>query len=80
MNSRSLLQNKASFGSDPLAKFCRFFTETRVGDPGTFVADGGYHCVEVSELSSLGPRVAAKTLRRPSSLTKAKATATRAPP
>ena len=48
-NSRSLPQNKASFGLEQLSKFSSFCMEMRVVDPVTFFANGGYHYDEEAE-------------------------------
>ena len=59
-NSRSLPQNKASFGLEQLSKFSSFCMEMRVVDPVTFFANGGYHYNEEAERNWPTPNWASK--------------------
>ena len=54
MNSRSLPQNKAPLGLDPLAKFC-FCKKMCVNNPGTFVGNGRYYLEDQDEMSRALP-------------------------
>ena len=68
MNSRSLLQNKALFGSNPLANL-PFCIEKRADDSETFIRNGGYYCDEEVKKNIFGPRAATKLARERRSIT-----------
>ena len=53
-----LSQNKASFGSNPLANFVVYEWKKCANDPGTFVTNGGYHCDEDAKRKFLAPSLA----------------------
>ena len=60
-NSRSLPQNNAPFGSDPLTKFVVSVRKKYADDPSTFITNGRYHCDQKVERKLLAPMLAAKT-------------------
>ena len=61
MNSRSLPQNKALFGLI-YGKVCHLCTKIRADDPGTFVANGGYHFNEEVKRNLLTPKTVVKKM------------------
>ena len=62
MNSRSLPQNKALFGSDQLTIFL-FYTKMCADNLSIFYRNIGYHFEKVVEMGLLGPRVVVKLVR-----------------
>ena len=60
-NLRLLPQNKSSFGSDQLAKFC---IGKCIDDPGTFFTNRGYYWEEEVEGNLLVPRTGGGYIKR----------------